>query len=41
MLAEPRRRQKYSINPRGLDWSNGNTYTAGRIAVSKSIIQRV
>lgn len=22
MLAEPRRRQKYSINPRGLDWSN-------------------
>jgi len=27
MLAEPRKRQRYSVNPRGLDWSNGNVYT--------------
>jgi Pin2-interacting protein X1 len=25
MLAEPRRRLKYSVNPRGLDWSNDET----------------
>jgi len=25
MLAEPRRKQKYSLNPRGLDWSNDDS----------------
>lgn len=25
MLAEPRRRQRYSVNPRGTDWSNDET----------------
>lgn len=31
MLAEPRRRQKYSLNPRGLDWSNDETKVGQRL----------
>ena len=28
MLAEPRRRNKWTINPRGKDWANGNFLSA-------------